>query len=95
MTAIVVAAQGYGLADRTKTCARASTKAKARAFRTTAHDFASRRGRPRRLRPRIRGVELAISMSEMADRSATIYVSLVKGEGDDSFTPIWSRRNGD
>jgi len=28
MTAIIVAAQGYGLADRTKTCARASTKAK-------------------------------------------------------------------
>jgi uncharacterized protein (DUF736 family) len=31
----------------------------------------------------------------MADRSATIYASLVKGEGDDSFTLIWSRRNGD
>jgi uncharacterized protein (DUF736 family) len=34
-------------------------------------------------------------MSEMADRSATIYASLVKGEGDGSFTLIWSRRNGD
>ena len=26
---------------------------------------------------------------------APIYASLVKGEGDDSFTLIWSRRNGD
>ena len=26
---------------------------------------------------------------------ATIYASLVKGEGDDSFILIWSRRNGD
>ena len=34
-------------------------------------------------------------MSQMADRSAPIYASLVKGEGDDSFTLIWSRRNGD
>jgi len=31
----------------------------------------------------------------MADRSAPIYASLVKGKGDDSFTLIWSRRNGD
>jgi uncharacterized protein (DUF736 family) len=30
----------------------------------------------------------------MADRSAPIYASLVKGD-DDSFTLIWSRRNGD
>jgi hypothetical protein len=42
-----------------------------------------------------RGFQLAISMSQMADRSATIYPSPVKGEGDDSFTLIWSRRNGD
>ena len=34
-------------------------------------------------------------MSQMADRFAPIYASLVKGEGDDSFTLIWSRRNGD
>jgi len=34
-------------------------------------------------------------MSQMADRSATIYASLVKGEGDDSFILIWSRRNAD
>ena len=26
---------------------------------------------------------------------APIYASLVKGEGDDGFTLIWSRRNGD
>jgi uncharacterized protein (DUF736 family) len=26
---------------------------------------------------------------------APVYASLVKGEGDDSFTLIWSRRNGD
>jgi uncharacterized protein (DUF736 family) len=26
---------------------------------------------------------------------APIYASLVKGEGDDSFTLIWCRRNGD
>ena len=26
---------------------------------------------------------------------APIYASLVKGEGDDSYTLIWSRRNGD
>jgi hypothetical protein len=54
MTAIVVATQGYGLADRTKTCARASTKAKARAFRTTAHDFAALRGRSRALSQNLR-----------------------------------------
>jgi hypothetical protein len=32
-------------------------------------------------------------MSQMTDRSATIYASLVKGDGDDTL--IWSRRNGD
>ena len=26
---------------------------------------------------------------------APIYASLVRGDGDDSFTLIWSRRNGD
>ena len=26
---------------------------------------------------------------------APIYASLVKGEGDDAYTLIWSRRNGD
>jgi SH3-like domain-containing protein len=41
-----------------------------------------------------REVQLAISMSRMADRSAPIYASLAKGDGD-SFTLIWSRRNGD
>jgi len=30
----------------------------------------------------------------MIDTSATIYASLVKGEGGDSFILIWSRRNG-
>jgi uncharacterized protein (DUF736 family) len=34
-------------------------------------------------------------MSQMADRSAPTYASLVKGDGDNSFTLIWSRRNGD
>jgi len=34
-------------------------------------------------------------MSQMTDRSAPIYPSLVKEDGDDSFTLIWSRRNGD
>ena len=95
MAAIVVAAQGYGITDRTKTCVRASPKATARAFRTMAHDFASRRCRSRSPRLKTRGIQFAISMSQMADRSAPIYASLVKGEGDDSFTLIWSRRNGD
>ena len=95
MTAVIVAAQGHGITDRTKTCARASTEGEGATWRTTAHDFASRRGRSRAPRPKTRGVQLAISMSEMADRSAPIYASLVKGEGDDSFTLIWSRRNGD
>jgi hypothetical protein len=31
-------------------------------------------------------IQFAMSMSQMADRSAPIYASLVKGEGDDSFT---------
>ncbi|PIT00687.1 hypothetical protein TSA1_07810 [Bradyrhizobium nitroreducens] len=44
---------------------------------------------------RTRGVQPAISMSETTDRSAPIYASLVKGQGDDSFTLIWSRRNSD
>ena len=34
-------------------------------------------------------------MSEWPIDSAPIYASLVKGDGDDSFTLIWSRRNGD
>jgi len=34
-------------------------------------------------------------MSQRADRSAPVYALLVKGEGDDSFTLVWSRRNGD
>ena len=95
MTAVIVTAQGQGITGRTKTCACASTKGEGVTQRTMARDFASRRGRSRRLQLRTRGVELAISMSEMADRSAPIYASLVKGEGDDSFTLIWSRRNGD
>jgi hypothetical protein len=96
MTAVIVTAQGYGITGRTKTCACASMKGEGVTQRTMAYDFASRRGRPRRLRPKIRGVRPAISMSEMADRSATsIYASLVKGESDDSFTLIWSRRIGD
>jgi hypothetical protein len=33
-------------------------------------------------------------MSQMTDRPAPIYASLVNGDGD-SFTLIWSRRNGD
>ena len=36
-----------------------------------------------------------MSMSQMTDRSAPIYASLVKGDGKDSFTLIWFRRNGD
>ena len=42
-----------------------------------------------------RGVRLAISMSEMVIGPPRSIPSLVKGEGDDSFTLIWSRRNGD
>ena len=95
MTAIIVAVRGPGITGRTRTCVHTSAKPKSRVQRTSAHEFASRRGRSRRLRPRTRGAELAISMSEMVDRSAPIYASLVKGEGDDSFTLIWSRRNGD
>ena len=95
MAAAIVAAQGYGITGRTKTCAHASMKAMARPQRTTAYDLASRRRRPRRLRVRPRRVQLAISMSQMADRSAPIYASLVKGEGDDSLMLIWSRRNAD
>jgi hypothetical protein len=93
MTAIIVAAQGQESPGRTETCARASMKAKARPgerWRMISH-------RARRLaRPwhKTRGVQLAISMSQMADRSAPIYASVVKGDGD-SFTLIWSRRNGD
>jgi hypothetical protein len=64
-------------------------------WRTMAHDFASRRCRSRRPRIKTRGMQFATSMSQIADRSAPIYASLVKGEGDDSFTLIWSRRNGD
>jgi uncharacterized protein (DUF736 family) len=60
-----------------------------------AHDFASRHRRSRHPRLKTRGIQFAISMSQMTDRSAPIYASLVKGEGDDSFTLIWSRRNGD
>src|SRR5882724_5084653 len=68
MAAIIVAAQGYGITGRTKTCACASTKGEGVTQRTTAHDFAWRRRRPRRLRVRPRRVELAISMSQVGDR---------------------------
>jgi hypothetical protein len=63
-------------------------------WRTMAHDSVSRRCRSR---PRLktRRIQFAISMSQMADRSTPIYASLVKGDGDNSFTLIWSRRNGD
>jgi hypothetical protein len=94
MAAIVVAAQGYGITERTKTCVGASPKATARPFRTMAHDFASRRCRSRRPRLKTCGIQSAISMSQMADRSAPSNASLVKGDGD-SFALIWSRRNGD
>ena len=44
-------------------------------------------GAGRALRPKTLGIPLAISMSQTTDRSAPIYASLVKGEGDNSFTP--------
>jgi uncharacterized protein (DUF736 family) len=37
---------------------------------------------------------LSVKLDDPSFR-APIYASLVKGEGDDSFTLIWSRRNGD
>jgi len=93
MAAIVVAAQGYGITDRTKTCGRVSTKAKARPGERRR--MISHRARRSALPwHKNREVQLAISMSRMADRSAPIYASLAKGDGD-SFTLIWSRRNGD
>jgi uncharacterized protein (DUF736 family) len=50
---------------------------------------------PRGRRPR--ETAIAISLGQLDDPSfpAPIYASLVKGEGDDSFILIWSRRNGD
>jgi hypothetical protein len=94
MVAIVVAAQGYGITDRTKTYVRASPKATARAFRTMAHDFASRRCGSR-ASTQTRGSQLATTMSQMADRVPPVCASLVKRDGDNSFTLIWSRRNSD
>ena len=58
-----------GITDRTKTCLRASTKAKARAFRTTAHDFASRAPVGAAMERRWRS-PLIISMSEIDDAPA-------------------------
>jgi hypothetical protein len=55
----------------------------------------SHRGAAGRALDPTRGVRLAISMSQMTDRSTSIYTWLVKGEDDDSFIPIWSRRNCD
>jgi uncharacterized protein (DUF736 family) len=46
-------------------------------------------------RPKTRGVQLAILMSQMTDRPAPIYASLVEGDRGNSFTLIWSRRNDD
>jgi hypothetical protein len=94
MTAVTVTAQGYGITGRTKTCACASTKGKGVTQRTMAHDFASRRCRSRRPRLKTCGIQSAISMSQMADRSTPIYASLVMGDGDDAYTLIWSRSNG-
>jgi hypothetical protein len=68
-----------GITDRIKTCVRASPKATARAFRTMAHDFVSWRRRSRRPRLKTCGIQFAISMSQMADRSVPIYASLMKG----------------
>ena len=66
----------------------------ARALRTMAHDFASRRA-GRAPRPKPAEASLRPSMSQMADRVPPICASLVKGDGDNSFTLIWSRRNSD
>jgi len=47
--------------------------------------------------PAARGPIANISRSSSTIRAfpAPIYASLVKGDGDDSFILIWSRRNGD
>ena len=63
MTAIVVAAQGTGITDRTKTCIRASTKAKER-LGERQRMISYRRADPSRPSIQTRGVQLAISMSE-------------------------------
>jgi hypothetical protein len=40
MTAAIVAAQGHGITNRTKTCSRASTEGEGATWRMTAHEFA-------------------------------------------------------
>ena len=93
MTAIIVAAQGRHHRSNKDVRPRIH-EGEGASLRTMAHDFASRRGRSR-ASTQTRGSQLAISMSQMADRIPPICASLVKGDGDDSFTLIWSRRNGD
>ena len=48
MTIAIVTAQGHGIADRRKTCARASTEGEGATWGTTAHEFASQRAHPAR-----------------------------------------------
>lgn len=87
MAASIVAAQGYGLADRKKTCVRVSTEARPRPGERRRKN--SLRGAPDGARstedPRNPVRNLGVGDGrKRRNRSA----SLVKGEGDDSFILI-------
>ena len=77
MTAAILAAQGPGVTDRRRTCARASTEGKGVTRRTTRK--ISHRGAPvgapttQDLRSPVRDLDVT-----MADGSATIYASLAQ-----------------
>jgi hypothetical protein len=94
MTAAIVDAQGPGIADRIKTCARAICAEEGATWRMTAHDCGSWRawwGGARRPQ----GSMGPASVSGMTTRPRRIN-SLVTGVGgDNSFTPIWSHGSAD
>jgi hypothetical protein len=93
MTVAIVDAQGPGIADRIKTCARASTPRKARPGERRRMTAA--RGAPGGAGQKTPG-EHGPSLGVRNDDAPASINSLVTSKGgDDGFTLIWSRRSAD
>jgi hypothetical protein len=92
MTAAIVDAQGPGIADRIKTCARAICAEEGATWRMTAHDCGSWRAWGGARRPQ--GSMGPASVSGMTTPTSISPRVTGKG-GDDSFNLIWSRHSAD
>ena len=92
MTATIEPAQGQDFTDRAKTHTGASTKIKALPEDTTAFDFASPRASCcawKKTAPETDREYLSVKLDDPSV-PAPIYASLVKSDGDHSYTLIWS-----